>query len=199
MNAIPIKDKKLLYHLTSLENLNSIISNGLLSRNMLLSNMVNFNDIADQNILEKRKEHHLANYVPFHFFPNNPFDYTVRVNNPNTEFIYICLHRDVAKKNGALIISQHPLTEKTPFIYSFDDGMNAIDWKTMEQKNYIDSSQKSICLAEVLYPEKVPTNLFQSIVVESSSTQTKVRKILRQYKINSIFVDKRKKYFYKPN
>lgn len=46
-----IRDQKLLYHLTSLENLGSILRNGLKPRAQLRE----FEDVADAEILRKRR------------------------------------------------------------------------------------------------------------------------------------------------
>ncbi|MFC0180136.1 DarT ssDNA thymidine ADP-ribosyltransferase family protein [Thorsellia kenyensis] len=59
-----IKYKKLLYYLTSLNNLSSILKNRLIPRAQLNQ----FHDIEDQGIIKNRKKHKLENYVPFHWF-----------------------------------------------------------------------------------------------------------------------------------
>lgn len=46
-----IKDGKLLYHLTKLKNLESIIQNGLLSREAVLKKRLLFQDVADKEII----------------------------------------------------------------------------------------------------------------------------------------------------
>ncbi|GAA0248754.1 DUF4433 domain-containing protein [Pseudomonas rhodesiae] len=46
-----IKEQKLLYHLTSLDNLSSIFQNGLKPRAQLRA----FEDVADAEILKKRQ------------------------------------------------------------------------------------------------------------------------------------------------
>ena len=50
-----IKYGKLLYHLTKLSNLDSIIENGLVSRKILEDKAVTFADVADHDIMDKRK------------------------------------------------------------------------------------------------------------------------------------------------
>nr|WP_051514417.1 DarT ssDNA thymidine ADP-ribosyltransferase family protein [Nitrincola nitratireducens] len=57
---------KLLYHLTALDNLESILQNGLQSRAALQENK--FEDVADSEILKSRQQHGLDQFVPFHFF-----------------------------------------------------------------------------------------------------------------------------------
>ena len=46
-----IRDQKLFYHLTSLENIPSIFSEGLKARTKLVA----FRDVADHQIIEKRR------------------------------------------------------------------------------------------------------------------------------------------------
>ena len=72
-----IRRKKLLYHLTHIENLESIIENGLLSRNQVIQRSLLNQDIADHDILENRQLNHLDDYVLFHFYPNTAFDNAV--------------------------------------------------------------------------------------------------------------------------
>lgn len=71
-----IKDGKLLYHLTKLKNLDSIIKNGLLSRNELISKNIDFSDVANKDIIEKRKN--INDYIPFHFHQDSAFDVYVK-------------------------------------------------------------------------------------------------------------------------
>lgn len=74
---------KLIYHITSIDNLPSILKFGLLSRKCLLQNRdIHFTDIADPEILNKRERYKeaLSQYVLFHFFAKNPFDGAVCKN-----------------------------------------------------------------------------------------------------------------------
>jgi hypothetical protein len=73
-----IREQKLLYHLTSIENLSSIFHNGLRPRAQLDT----FADVADAQILSKRKTLGLERYVPFHWFAANPFDGSVHAVGP---------------------------------------------------------------------------------------------------------------------
>lgn len=192
-----IRDGKLLYHLTSKENLESIILHGLFPRNMLSFQNINFEDVADPEILTERDEYDLANYIPFHFYPKNPFDYVVQTQNSDTEFIYICLHRNTAEQYNCKILPKHPLAaHNLPTLYNYSEGLDKIDWSTMDEKDYTDPSNKTVCLAEVLFPESIPASLFQSIVVRSDITKKYVKKMLQQHEINSVYVDVKPSYFF---
>ena len=124
-----VENGKLLWHLTALENIESIFKNGLSCRKKLISK--SFVDIADTNILESRAKFGLENYIPFHFMQKTPFAGKVMKDNKDTEFIYITLHRDFAKKNNFKIINKHPLCEDAK-IYDYEEGMANINWKLID-------------------------------------------------------------------
>ena len=73
-----IQSGQLLYHLTKLSNLDSIIEHGLVSRGILERNGAAFADVADPEIMRKRKEFGLDTYIPFHFHPYSSFDVAVK-------------------------------------------------------------------------------------------------------------------------
>ena len=75
-----IKTGKLLYHLTRLSNLDSILEHGLISRKLVKDNGVRFFDIADSEIISKRTELGLDEYTPFHFHPYSSFDVAVKAH-----------------------------------------------------------------------------------------------------------------------
>ncbi|GMO15559.1 MAG: hypothetical protein Pg6A_01710 [Termitinemataceae bacterium] len=89
-----VSDGKMIYHLTALDNIESIIRHGLLCR----ENINPITDVADQEIIEKRRVMGLLSYVPFHFFVKNPFDGAVIKNHFDTKFVYLSVYRSDAKK-----------------------------------------------------------------------------------------------------
>lgn len=79
----------MLYHLTELDNLDFILEYGLLSRKIILENGIRFNDVADENIIDKRTELGLDGYTPFHFHPYSAFDVAVKSMHDVRQMIYI--------------------------------------------------------------------------------------------------------------
>ena len=69
---------KLLYHLTEVKNLESIIRVGLVPRKVLVENEVRFEDVANPEIIIKRERLGLDGYIPFHFHPYSAFDMAVK-------------------------------------------------------------------------------------------------------------------------
>lgn len=178
----PIKTKKLLWHLTDINNLENILKKGLISRNDVYSERINISDVADQDIIAKRKEKGLLDYVPFHFFVNNPFDGKVLIDNPDKDFCYISISRAFAEKNNFKILKRHPLSDSDNFEkvepLPYTQGFEQIDWNTLEKRNYSDDKCKSVCMAEALSPLPINYSDFFSIAVYNNKDKDRVVKII---------------------
>ncbi|EJM67010.1 hypothetical protein PMI30_02456 [Pseudomonas sp. GM50] len=137
-DAKNIKEQKLLYHLTSIENLDGIFQEGLKPR----ADLTNFKDVADSEILKKRQALELDRYVPFHWFAANPFDGSVQRNRPDAKFVLISVYRSIAKQNGWKIIPRHPLASDSIQLLDYDEGFEAIEWEVMNTREYQDAHCK---------------------------------------------------------
>lgn len=147
------KNKRLIYHLTAISNIESILINGLKSRYDLHGG--DFEDIADPNIISYRQENFLDRYVPFHFFAPTPFAGAVQKSYPDDIFVYIAINRTYARNHYFLIIPKHPMSEEEKFnieVLNYDEGFEKIEWDVMDQRDYLDAHCKQVCLAECLSP-----------------------------------------------
>lgn len=192
---IKIKDGKLLYHQTALKNLESIIKNGLLSRNQMEERRIHFTDVANHEILRGRARNHLDNFVPFHFHPRTPFDYRIRGDHPKESFVYIAVKREYAKSINAYIIPAHPLSSEKPEIFSYDEGIKKIDWETMEKKKSDAGYNPQVRMAECLFKSPLKAEVFSIIYVKNNDDKQKVEKILGENNINDIIVNIQENFF----
>jgi len=180
-----IEEQALLYHLTDIENIDSIFEYGLLSREELnQSGKVAYTDVADQEIIKKRKELGLERHVPFHFFTKNPFDYAAVKGNRDKEFVLIALRRTIAKSRGWKIVTRHPLASSGVEVLGYDEGMQAINWDCMNQRDFDDDECKSICMAECLSPKPVSASDFLNISVKNIDLQKKVEGLAKSANIS---------------
>ncbi|MFO0613666.1 MAG: DarT ssDNA thymidine ADP-ribosyltransferase family protein [Polyangiaceae bacterium] len=174
--------KKLLYHLTALANLPSILNKGLQSRKALTHSFVEFEDVADPSILTGRADHRLDTFVPFHFLPRNPFDYAVVKRRTREQFVLIAVQRTVAASKEWRIVPRHPLADgDEPEILGWADGIAAIDWEQMDkdERDYdTDHDCKMVCMAEALSPKAVTVADFHSIFVATPATESAVKRAL---------------------
>lgn len=174
-----IEKGRLLYHLTKLDNLDTIVQYGLLSREDMKKAGLEFENVADLDIIKFRQEHDLEKYIPFHFFGNTPFDGDVRKKYVEDDFIYLCIHRDDAEYNNFKIIPKHPLSMKPFMMYSYKEGLDIIDWDTMEQRDYHDKECKQICMAECLCDKHIPINALHCIEVKDDRVYKIVKEKLK--------------------
>jgi len=178
------KEGKLLYHMTALENLESIIQHGLSPRNEIKNE---FKNVADDRILKKRKEFDLEYYVPFHFFSLTPFAGAVQRDYRGTEFVYLTLHRNKAKEKGFKIIPSHPLNY-TGKPLKWKEGINVINWELMNKREYIDNDCCQCCMAESIYKGKINVSQFQFIFVRNIEIKEIVVNLLKKYGLKTTVV-----------
>lgn len=175
-----IRTQKLIYHLTSISNIPGILAHGILPR----ANLQHFQDIADQEIIAGRRGHGLENYVPFHWFARNPFDGRVQADRPEEDFALITVHRSLAQQENWKVIPRHPLANAAPELLDYQPGVDAIDWETMNTRDYHDPKCKSICMAECLSPDSVPVNKFFAIYTPSEDVANSIRKSIDDLNLN---------------
>lgn len=194
-----IKNGQLIYHQTSIKNLQSIIENGLLSREQVQTLSFNFKDIANHEILAGRAEMDLYKYVPFHFHPYTSFDYKIRADHPTENFIYLCMYRTRAEQINASILTAHPLSLPKPLLLPYSEGFDKIDWETLEITSGNPGYNPQIRMAECLIENCVPINEITYIYIKTTEAYNYVIKILNFYNIQGINVIKRDYYFSLPS
>lgn len=183
----PPKDGKLLWHLTCLDNIESIFVHGLLSRKELENK--NFVDVANPDILEKRARFGLEHYIPFHFFQKTPFAGDVMKKNVDKEFIYLTFSRDLASKNNFKVITKHPLNNDAE-MYDYAEGIEKIEWELMNgYRDYHDKNVHDTCLAECVACYKgIEIGAFKSIYTSSEEAKTVIEELKEKYKV-SLYVN----------
>lgn len=174
--AMNPKDGKLLYHLTAISNLESILENGLLPR----EDCEDFKDIADHDIIECREKNSLLKYSPFHFFGGTPFAGAVQIANKNEGFIYIAIERSLAEYNKFKVIPAHPLSIVKLELFEYEEGMDEIDWDLMAKRDYSDNDCKNVCMAECLTELIIPAKLFHTIFTKNEKEKKTVLEICRK-------------------
>lgn len=178
------KEGKLLYHLTKLKNLDSIVKHGLMSRKELIEKKMIFGDIADTQIISKRQKLALDMYIPFHFHPYTAFDYAVKQANTKEDMIYLCILREDAAEMGFKILPKHPLSQSECHLYDYEEGFHLIDWDTMTGAA-IEGYAKQVKMAECLSEKVLPISSFYSIFVKSDSAAAKVFEIFDKNNVNA--------------
>lgn len=174
-----VREKKLLYHLTKASNMESIINHGLVPRRYLLEQNMFFGDVADREIITKRKELDLDRYTPFHFHPYSAFDVAVKNTYSTEKFVYICIKRALAEFENFKILIKHPLSQQECILYDYMEGIRSIDWDTMEKAGATDEYSRNVKMAECLTYKRIPAELFQCVYVPNEETKQYIEELFQ--------------------
>ncbi|MEG3931878.1 MULTISPECIES: type II toxin-antitoxin system toxin DNA ADP-ribosyl transferase DarT [unclassified Microcoleus] len=190
-----------IYHITPIDNLESIISQGgLLAYNVMLETETNYTNIAYENIQDRRARIGvpcgaggvLHDYVPFYFAPRSPMLYTINQGNvPNYtqgQAPVIHLVSDVFEIDirglDFVFTDGHAVMTFTEF---FDDlnYLGAIDWDVMGSRYWFDTNEdndrKRRRQAEFLVRNFLPWELITEIGVIDYTIQSQVENILQNF------------------
>lgn len=171
------RNKKLLYHLTKLDNMASIIEHGMLSRADVIARGIKYQDVADAEIISRRKSLGLDGYIPFHFHPYSSFDVAVKRSHPDDKFVYVTIRRELAALAGFKILIKHPLSQGDCILYDYTEGYSLIDWDTMESIGTEDSYTKNVKMAECLSYRPISAELIQCVYVPDEWTKEYVEQL----------------------
>ena len=197
MGLDTVKEGKLLYHLTELKNIESIIAKGLLPRRCLKDGNLGFEDVADPQIIDKRVSLGLDGYIPFHFHPYSAFDVAVKNTYANEKFVYICINRALAQCHNFKILVKHPLSQNDCVLYDYEEGVAKIDWERMRITGTTDEYSRNVKMAECITEKCIPAELFQCIYVPDLETKTYIEQLFRNRGITEQppYVDIQEKWF----
>ena len=176
----PPSQGKLLYHITHIDNMPSILKKGLVPRCELSACGVDeFVDIADPEILSKREQYKqtLSNYVLFHFYPKNPFDGAVCRLFGSENMALITIFRSLHTKNDFFVIPSHPLDRDQPDIYPYKEGIDLIRWDILDMegnRDYHDPEIRKACMAECVMEYAIPPEAFAFVFVSCVEAKNKI-------------------------
>jgi hypothetical protein len=177
---VDIQESVLFWHLTSFDNMKSILKDGLLSRDKLLGS--EFINDASPELIEERKEKELDKYVPFHFVLWNAYDKKILADkkNKDKQFCYITIHQDLALDSRRYKISIGYPNHKEIELRNYDDCKNEIDKKRRNTDiAYGKSSRKDKeeSLGECLALDCVSSEYFKYIFVKTEVDKKELERI----------------------
>lgn len=175
-----------LFHITSIRNLENILSSGvILSKNRLLSSDQDHLSIAYEGIQERRSLKSvpcspfgvLHDYIPFYFAPRSPMLYAIHngrvegYREGQAKIIYLVTEvSKVVEGQIAFIFSDgHPVMNYTIFYNDLRKLDQKIDWEVMQARYWYDTQEepdrKRRRQAEFLVYKCFPINLLTTVGV----------------------------------
>jgi len=144
-------DIKSLFYITHVENIPSIIKNGILSHGLIEARKISFTPIYDDEIVSNRKEKatpdekSLWEYANVYFQPRNPMMYRVVHEKSKRELVVIGIKPGVLNMSRVFITDGNAANNPTQF-FTRDDGLKAIEaqWKVIQSDwwNELDGSKR---------------------------------------------------------
>ncbi len=183
------------YHFTSIENLESIINNGIFSTNQKISRGIVHVNVAEEGIQKRRAqmqipgEHgrYVHDYVPFYFAKKTPMQLAVlHKKNVDQQFIiYFSVPILLLETRPAAYFTNASANTEIPprFFHgnSQSNQLELLDWQTIDSNRwkYNDDDQKHRKMAELLLPDHVPLCEVNQIITWNRSMSDCVRQIFQ--------------------
>jgi len=180
---------KSLYYITHVDNLSSMLSQGILSHQLVEDRGIKYQAIYDAQIVSSRKlkttpdKHSLWYFANVYFQARNPMLYRVVHEKDPKELAVLGVKPQVLQTRGAFITDGNAANDATDF-YGYDDGIKAVSaiWKTINSDwwNSVDGSKRKI-MAECLVPGTVPADFIHSVYVADHEVAERTRKVISQF------------------
>ncbi|ELM3717574.1 DUF4433 domain-containing protein [Aeromonas hydrophila] len=183
------------YHFTSIDNLESIIDNGLFSTNQKIARNINHVNVAEEGIQRRRAQMPVPgtggrvvhDYVPFYFAKKTPMQLAVlHKKNVDQQFIiYFSVPILMLETRlGAYFTNASANTAIPPTFFSGNnnaDQLDALDWQTIDCNGwrYTDDNQKHRKMAELLLPDHVHLNEVNQIITWNRHISEQVRLLFK--------------------
>lgn len=183
------------YHFTSIENLESLIDNGIFSTNQKIARGIAHVNVAEEGIQRRRAQMQVPgsngrcvhDYVPFYFAKKTPMQLAVlHKKNVDQQFIiYLAVSiRLLNTRPGAFFTNASANTDIPPSFFSGNsqsDQLDLLDWKTIDSNgwSYVDDDQRHRKMAELLLPDHVPLCDVNQIITWNRDISDCVGRIFR--------------------
>lgn len=170
-----------LYYITHVDNVLSIMKNGVLSHEQIIGREVDYVPIYNQDIVNRRKEiqtpdnESLWHYANFYLQPRNPMLYQVKSLLKGTKDIAIVAGRRTPayKTKGAFITDGNAAHGSTTFypISKKDEAFKVL--KSVDGLEYWKSEDgtKRMIMAEILVPEEYSPEHLETIYVSNNENK----------------------------
>ena len=170
-----------LYHMTSIDNLHSILCHGLLSHNQAHCFDLNQTDISDNDVQDIRQGKsvngvRLHDYVPLYFNPKNPMLY--RRKQLQANIAILAINPIVLVEPNTIFSNGNAASGDTTF-YANIEMLSKLDWDTIWARYWNDKDDgKRIRCAETLVYPKLPVDKIVKVFCNSQMSATNIENII---------------------
>jgi len=183
------------YHFTCLDNLESIIENGLLCTNLKNGQNITHHNVAEHGIQGRRSTmqvpcsngNFVHDYVPFYFSKRNSMQLAV-INKKNVDqafLIYLAIPIEIIDGNVGVVFSDASAnTDVPPKFYNSQsiNMLNSLNWDAIDSKKWScpSESYRHQKMAELLVPGSINISELDHIIVWNKWIKDKVVDVFRK-------------------
>ena len=180
------------YYITHIDNVPSILRQGILSHKRIEEQGTPFTRIYNADIVANRAMRQtpdnksLWEYANVYFQPRNPMLYKVINETEKKDIVILGISPQIVETRGAFISLGNAASPLSP-VLNIEDGLNFVNdeywgiinsdwWKTE------DGTKRKI-MSECLVPDLIPPTQIHSIYVTSQTVADKIKPALRNYSL----------------
>lgn len=183
---------KYFYHFTHIDNIESIVNNGILSTNEKKNNGIEHENLANENIQERRSRKDVPckpygkihDYVPFYFTAPNPMLISVlnRKNIDQPLVVYIAIPIEKLLEDNVMFTDRAANTELLPNFYKDPINLKELKWDLIDNTKWTEKNKEDLNsrMAEVLVYKKVPIDWIESYIVYNDICKDKIKEIYKE-------------------
>lgn len=197
-------DIRELYYITHINNLHSILTQGVFSHEKIEAEGVNPTHIYDADIVSRRNRimtpdnKSLWSYANLYFQPRNAMMYRVVHEKNARDLAVVGINKQVLSEEGIFITDGNAAHETTQFYYpSKGLGILRQQWSIIRNDwwNRDDGSKRKI-MAECLIPGHIKPEYIQSVYVAGNSKMDAIQEIIGN---SQVTVSSEPDMFFQPN
>ncbi len=172
-----------LFYITHIENIPSILRNGILSHQRILDENIPFTPIYNEQIVTNRKDiltpngKSLWNFTNVFFQPRNPMLYRVLHEKQASEIAIIAIQPTILDRPDIYFSTGNAAHSASDILHAIELKKEIrhiiLDTVDVEWWNDLNGSKRKI-MAECLIPDRVDTDLIQAIYVGSRAAKEKI-------------------------
>ena len=177
---------KSLFYITHIENVPSILANGILSHGRVEAEKVPFTPIYDSGIVSNRKNKQtpdqisLWEYANLYFQPRNPMMYRVVHERAARDLAVIGVNPGVLQMPHVLVTDGNAANNPTRF-FDAADGLRIIEaqWPVIQAEYWkdVDGSKRKI-MAECLVPDRIDAGCIHTVYVADHDAKKRVESLI---------------------
>lgn len=190
---------RFVYHFTSINNLESIISDGLLSTNLKIKNGVSHENIANNEIQERRKTMNvncgpkgvIHDYVPFYFAKRTPMLLNIvkSKNIDQIDIVFLAIPIEKIIESNVIFSNASANTVVPPSFYDNPKDLKNLDWEIIDSWKWTyHDDERHKKMAELLIHGQLESSDISHIVVWNKNFRNHVKGVLKDCGVESIKV-----------